>query len=365
MTGGPAPVEGAGGRGGPLRILLPTLYETRGGSTRVLLATAAALRQGYAVTVRAPLAEADESAPVLFPSQPLAGLRRKLAVLPRLARLIVRETIALSRLRPDVIHVHDEPTLYVYGLSARLLRPRPRIIWHLHLDPSRGGAMASVRAMLADACISISAHVSAPASLPATLIRNPVSLPDITAHSIPDPLAAMAVVAAIYPQKRQDLAIAALAALHRRPEGRAARLVLIGQEFDAAYAAALRRQIAALGLETAVAFAGRRAAEHAFDDVGLALFPSQAEIQPLALAEALGRGLPVVASDIPAHRVMIAETGADPGTLSAPDPEAFADAILRSADTAVLEGVASRVRALHAPEVFEAAIRAFYRTTFG
>ena len=207
--------------------------------------------------------------------------------------------------------------------------------------------------MLADACISISTHVPAPTGLPTKLIRNPVSLPDITAQPKLEPLAAMAVVAAIYPQKRQDLAIAALAALHQRPEGRAARLVLIGQEFDADYAAALRRQIATLGLGPAVAFAGLRAAERAFDDVGLALFPSEAEIQPLALAEALGRGLPVVASDIPAHRVMIAETGADPGTLSAPDPEAFADAILRSARTAIPSSVAQRVRALHATEVFD------------
>lgn len=364
MTG-PAPVEGAGRRGETLKILLPTLYETRGGSTRVLLATAVALRQEHAVTVRAPLAEADDPARALFPGRPLIGLGRKLAVLPRLARLIVQETIALRRLRPDVIHVHDEPSLYVYGFSARLLSPRPRLVWHLHLDPSRGGILARLRTKLADACISISAHVPAPSGLPATLIRNPVSLPDITARPNPEPLAAMAVVGAIYPQKRQDLAIAALAALHRRPEGRAARLVMIGQEFDAAYATALRRQIAILGLGPAVTFAGLRPAEQAFDEVGLALFPSEAEIQPLALAEALGRRLPVVASDIPAHHVMIAETGADPATLSVPDPEAFADAILRSAGATIPSGVAQRVRALHAPEVFEAAIRAFYRTTFG
>ena len=347
-----------------MSILLPTLYDTRGGSTRVLLATAAALRRDHAVMVRAPLAEADDPAPAMFPTQPLVGLRRKLAVLPHLARLIYRETIALRRLRPDVIHVHDEPSLYVYGLSARLLRPRPRLVWHLHLDPSRGGALATIRSLLADACISISAHIPAPAGLPGTVIRNPVSLPQRTGRLNFKPLATMAVVGAIYPQKRQDLAIAALAVLHRRPEGRAARLVLIGPELDPAYAAALRRQIAALGLGSAVEFAGARPAENAFDDVGLALFPSQAEIQPLALAEALCRGLPIVASNIPAHRVMIAETGADSSTLSAPDPEAFADAILRSARTAIPSGVAQRVRALHSPEVFDTAIRAFYQTTF-
>ncbi|HEX8417171.1 MAG TPA: hypothetical protein VF641_06155 [Methylobacterium sp.] len=55
------------------RILLPTLYDTRGGSTRVLLAAAEALRRDHAVTVRAPLPEADEPALALFPARPLSG----------------------------------------------------------------------------------------------------------------------------------------------------------------------------------------------------------------------------------------------------------------------------------------------------
>lgn len=346
-----------------MRVLLPTLYDTRGGSTRVLLATAAALRFDHAVTVRGPIAEADDPTPALFPSRPLAGLRRKLAVLPRLARLVCREVVALRRLRPDVIHVHDEPSLYVYGLAARLVRPRPRLLWHLHLDPSRGPTVR-FRAALADACITITPSIPAPAGLPATLIRNPVGFGAVMVPSHPKPLESLAVVGAIYPQKGQSLAIAALAALRRRPEGRGAHLTLIGAEFDPAYAAALRRQVASLGLELAVAFAGARPAEDAFDGVGLALFPSEAEIQPLALAEALGRGLPVVASDIAAHRAMIAETGAASAALSAPDPDAFAGAILAAAETPVAPDLAARVRLLYATETFETAIRALYRQGF-
>lgn len=341
-----------------LKILLPTLYDTRGGSTRVLLAAAEALRREHDVVVRAPLSEADERAPALFPSRPLAGPWRKLAVLPRLARLVAREAIALRRLRPDVVYVHDEPALYVYGLAARIVRPRPFLLWHLHMDPARGFAG---RARLADACITISKHVPAPAGLQATLIRNPLPALPPPAASHPDPLAALAVVGALYPMKGQDLAIEALARLRRRPEGATARLTLIGPEFDPDYAAALRIRVAGLGLTEAVTFAGARPPERAFAEVGLALFPSVSEIQPLALAEALARGLPVAASDIPAHRAMVAETGADPACLARRDPDAFADAILAAAHRAPDPGLADRVRALYASEHFTEAVRARFR----
>ena len=77
-----------------MRILLPTLYDTRGGSTRVLLAAATALAERHAVTVRAPLPEAHERTPADFPSQPLESLPAKLAVLPRLAGLVARDLAA-------------------------------------------------------------------------------------------------------------------------------------------------------------------------------------------------------------------------------------------------------------------------------
>ena len=213
-----------------MRVLLPTVYATRGGSTRILLATASVLRREHSVVLRAPLDEADERVPALFPDRPLVGLLSKLAILPRLFLLVCREALALRRLRPDVIHLHDEPSLYVYGLAACSLRPRPLILWHLHLDPSRGGMLARLRARLADGGITISPHIPAPEGLPSTLIRNPLDLTDAVAEPHPNLLAALAVVGAIYPQKGQDLAVAALAELRRRPEASHARLMLIGPE---------------------------------------------------------------------------------------------------------------------------------------
>ncbi len=343
-----------------MKILLPTLYDTRGGSTRVLLAAAQALRPGHAVTVRAPLPEADEPVPPLFPSRPLTGRWRKLAVLPVLARLVAREALALRRLRPDVIHVHDEPSLYVYGLAARFSRPRPHLLWHLHADAGRG-RLARLRIALADSCILISDHIAPPDGLPATLIRNP--LPALAPLPAPggDPLARLAVVGAIVPRKGQDLAVDALARL--RPAHPQARLTLIGPELDAAYAATLRSRIAALGLEEAVDFAGERPPETAFAGVGLALFPSRAEAQPLALAEALARALPIAASDIPAHRAMRAATQATALSLAsltpeADAPDALATAILTAARTLPSPDLAARTRALHDPARFAEALRA-------
>ncbi|MGU3537458.1 glycosyltransferase [Methylobacterium sp. A54F] len=343
----------AGSGAGPVRILLPTLYGTQGGSTRVLLASAAALRPGHHVTVRAPLPEADERVPLRFPAEPLTGARRKRAVLPLLARLVAAEAHALRRLRPDIIHVHDEPSLYVYGLAARLLRPRPHLLWHLHA-PAGTGRSARLRAALADSCILISPHAAAPPGLPATLIRNPLALPDADGTPAPD-RTALAVVGALGPRKGQDLAVEAFAQLRGEPAFEASHLTLIGPELDPAYAGALRARIAALGLGDAVTFAGERTPDQAFAGVGLALFSSTLETQPLALAEALARGLPVAASDIPAHRAMIAETGADKACLAPRDPARLAAAV--RAARAQPADVQARTRALYAPERFAAGLR--------
>ncbi|KQU01021.1 hypothetical protein ASG60_19005 [Methylobacterium sp. Leaf469] len=342
-----------------MKILLPTLYDTRGGSTRVLLAAAEALRPAHAVTVRAPLAEADERSPALFPSRPLSSRWRKLAVLPRFAGLVARETLALRRLRPDVIHVHDEPSLYVYGLAARSLRPRPFVLWHLHADAGHGRA-ARLRAALADACIRISPHVAPPVGLPSALIPNP--LPPLARLPRPDgdPLSTLGVVGAVVPRKGQDLAVEALARL--RTAHPHAHLTLVGPELDAGFAAGLRRRIAALDLDAAVTFAGERAPETAFAGIGLAVFPSRAEAQPLALLEALARGLPIAASDIPAHRALLEGTEADPDGLAALIPDSLAAAILAAARTPPPTNLAARIRDRHDATRFAETLRAQMNT---
>lgn len=321
----------------------------------MLLAAAEALRAEHAVTVRAPLPEADERTPALFPSRPLAGLGPKLAVLPRLARLVAVETLALRRLRPDLIHVHDEPSLYVYGLAARALHPRPVVLWHLHAEPGTGRTLRLRRA-LADACLTISPHVTSPPGLPARLVRNPLALAPASLPPVPGDAAHLGLVGAIGPRKGQDIAVEALALLRQGLGGAGARLTLIGPELDPGFAAALRRRIEILGLGAAVVFAGSRPPETAFAGVGLALFPSRAETQPLALAEAMARGLPVIASDIPAHRALFGDLGEGREALCPLNPEAFRDAMLCPPVPPAER--AGRIRALLDPGRFAADLRA-------
>lgn len=105
-------------------------------------------------------------------------------------------------------------------------------------------------------------------------------------------------VARLDPVKGVDRLLRAVAACDASPE-----LVLIG---DGAEAAALRRLAVALGLEGRVRFLGEvpEAARlyRAFDVYASA---AHKEGMPLAVIEAMALGLPIVASDIPAHREVL------------------------------------------------------------
>ena len=180
-----------------MRILLPTLYDTHGGSTLALLAAAAALRSRHEVRVRAPIPEADDRVPPDLPAEPLATRRAKLAVLPRLARLVLREAAALRAFRPDVVYVHDEPSLYVYGLAARCLRVRPTLVWHLHMRPGSGPTRL-LREALADHRVVIARHAAGESRLPTTRLRNP--LPS-SGPAAPRSVGTIAVVGALSPRK--------------------------------------------------------------------------------------------------------------------------------------------------------------------
>jgi glycosyltransferase involved in cell wall biosynthesis len=94
--------------------------------------------------------------------------------------------------------------------------------------------------------------------------------------------------------KRLDLLLRALVALP------SATLVLIG---DGPEAGALRALAAQLGVAARVRFAGALVdAARLFRAFDVFAAPSRKEGMPLAVIEAMALGLPVVASDIPAHR---------------------------------------------------------------
>jgi glycosyltransferase involved in cell wall biosynthesis len=80
-----------------------------------------------------------------------------------------------------------------------------------------------------------------------------------------------------------------------------------------------------LGIAPRVSWLGARPAHDAFSEADLMILPSEFEGRPLVLLEALDSGVPILASDIPAHREVLgagspallpAEVGAWPQRIS-------------------------------------------------
>jgi glycosyltransferase involved in cell wall biosynthesis len=118
--------------------------------------------------------------------------------------------------------------------------------------------------------------------------------------------------------KRLDLLLRAVAAV---PDP-TLRVVLIGRGDEEA---ALKALATSLDLASRAVFAGELPdAAQLFRAFDLYVAPSAKEGLPLALLEAMAAGVPVVASDIPAHREVLG--AASPG-LVAGTPEAFASAL--------------------------------------
>lgn len=141
------------------------------------------------------------------------------------------------------------------------------------------------------------------------------------------------------PVKRLDLLVRACAAL---PDA-TARLVLIGRGREERR---LRALAADLGVSSRVVFAGEIPdAARLFPAFDVYAAPSAKEGLPLGVLEAMALGLPVVASDIPAHREVL---GPQSGGLVAGGVEALAAALgrlLADADGRGALGSMNRTRA--------------------
>ena len=104
-------------------------------------------------------------------------------------------------------------------------------------------------------------------------------------------------VASLQPAKAHRVAVHALARARRRhPQ---AKLVCLGSEMNPVHAAAVRRDVARLGIEAAVVFAGHRDDAASFYAMADAFFlPSFWEGCSLAVYEAMRAGLPLVLSRV-------------------------------------------------------------------
>jgi glycosyltransferase involved in cell wall biosynthesis len=104
-----------------------------------------------------------------------------------------------------------------------------------------------------------------------------------------------------------------------------AYLVLVG---NGELRGTLTRQVHALGLADRVRFMGEITPEQVravMNRCDLFIFPSLYEAMPMALIEAMAAGMPIVASDIPAHREVLQGTG----ILLSPTPQELSRAANR------------------------------------
>jgi len=152
-------------------------------------------------------------------------------------------------------------------------------------------------------------------------------------------------VARLRAEKGLDLLVRAFAEVAARPEGRRARLVLVG---DGPEEAGLRGLARELGVEPRVVFAGpladTRDAYRAFD---LFVLSSRTEQMPISVVEAMACGLPLASTDVGDVRGMLApENG--PFVVTGREPSALAGAIAALLADDVLRrevGAANRARA--------------------
>jgi glycosyltransferase involved in cell wall biosynthesis len=132
--------------------------------------------------------------------------------------------------------------------------------------------------------------------------------------------------------KRQDLLVAVLRRLVDRRPDIEWHLALAG---DGDRMAAVQRLAADHRLAGAVRFAGLLPEGMVADwlrELDIYVHASEGETLSTSLLQAMATGLPIIASDIPGIRNLLAGNGEAIGILSANDPESFADAVVDLVD---------------------------------
>lgn len=256
-----------------------------------------------------------------------------------------RGALALARvlrrdLRPgDVVHAHLFPsTLYVSALKrARMIRVPCAMTEHNTWNRRRGHApgRALDRTVYGGfdriATISDQTEAALLQSQPSCAERTQVVINGTRLLFDKVPVRARArnppvilSMGRLVRAKNYPAALKALARLTDRPW----RYHIAGAGPDEAE---LRAQMRALGLEERVVFLGHVGdIQSVLEEADLFLMPSLWEGFGLAAVEAMNAGLPVVASDVPGLREVVAPTGAP---LVAPDDcDALASAIARLLD---------------------------------
>ena len=145
-----------------------------------------------------------------------------------------------------------------------------------------------------------------------------------TEFAIPRDLPLGVVVGNIRADKGLDVLLNAVALSRYRGQF---KIVHIGGERDAAYAARIHAQCSLLGLNDVVLFAGQRVdAAQLIEKADFAVLPSRSKSGPLALIEFMVTGLPFVATKVGGVGDRVSSLGL-PELVAAEDPRALAGAI--------------------------------------
>ena len=265
------------------------------------------------------------------------GLRNALDVMSawQLAETIKRERI-------EVLHVHVARDYIFSGIAARMVKPEQPVRFFLtrhHFNPIKANPVYAWTIGEVSRFIAVSASVEArlndafPQLAERTVvIPNWVDLRRVGKLSKEVARGLMGLkrswvvglVGQITPLKRQDLFISAAAQLIRERNWLDVDFVIIGapgtNEADQAYAAQLREQVEALGVQAQVRFTGYinelPMRLQAFDVV---VVPSDNEAFSLALVEAMAAGCAVVASRVGGMAEIVEDE--QTGLLIEPDDE--------------------------------------------
>ena len=264
---------------------------------------------------------------------------------------------AARRRRVGILHANSIRAGIVVGLA-----PAPGAVRVVHVrDCLPPGAMtsATMRLIAATATVVVansqytarSVLAAAPAAR-IEVVHNPVDLQRFDPERIERSAARrrlgeavsrrllLGVVAQLSPWKGQDAAIETLRLLCQ--EGFDTHLMLIGSakfvaratRFDnEAYVARLRSQVAAAGLDERVSWLGEREdVPELVSALDILLLPSQEEPFGRALIEAMAMGVPVLATNVGGPPEIV-QDGREGYLLAPDDPQAWADAVRRIAES--------------------------------
>jgi glycosyltransferase involved in cell wall biosynthesis len=302
-------------------MILTTLHvdlgrQWRGGQNQALLLAAELRRMGHVAEV------------VARRGAPLAERARALGVTVHEVAGRFRAALLLRRLRGfDVVHCHEPHALTAAWLAG--IRPfvSRRVAYPISkLRYNRAKRIIAVSRFVKDSVLACGL-----ADEQVDVIYDGVAIPDAAAGGGGGLV--LGCVGWLLPEKGQALLIRALPAVLARYPG--CRLVLAG---DGPSRPALEQLAAELGVDGAIEFAGL------VDDVAAVyrsldvfVFPSLAEPLGSSLLSAMAYGLPCVALASGAVPEVI-ENGRTGLLVDAPDPAAFADAVLRLLDDPPLAG---------------------------